>query len=51
MDSIAGVKKKTPAFLHGVFRRGENAPVRNAVSNYPDYIITLLLSVKSKFIT
>jgi hypothetical protein len=21
------IKKKTPAFLHGVFRRGENAPV------------------------
>ena len=21
-------KKKTPAFLHGVFRRGENAPLR-----------------------
>jgi hypothetical protein len=23
-------KKKTPAFLHGVFRRGENAPLRKA---------------------
>jgi hypothetical protein len=22
-------KKKTPAFLHGVFRRGENAPSRS----------------------
>jgi hypothetical protein len=34
-----GRKKKTPAFLHGVFRRGENAPLALAFKFYLSYLI------------
>jgi len=40
-------KKKTPAFLHGVFRRGENAPLRLNFPRLPIHPISTQIPVKS----
>ena len=40
-------KKKTPALLHGVFRRGENAPVGACLQNLPILsYTTVILRIK-----